>query len=590
MSRRGTTIWRLLGERPSRRLAKPAALTLVALGFGVGLLGLAGWFIASCAAAGLAAGSTFSFLFPSAGVQALAWARTLGRYGDRIATHEATLDLVGALRTGLFARALRLSRDRVAELRSSELLGRITVDSDAVESLLLRSSFPMLAAAAALIGAAGVFALLSWTLALVAVAGLTLTGGALIVLAHHQAGRPARRLVLARAEARRTLIETIDGLPELRSFGAEQRAAATVDRQLERFAESRRQLAGLTAGGQSAGFLLADLTLLAVVATGAGLLGTGRLPAPAFVAICLVAIAVSEPIAGLPAAVTARARARAASARLTELFPGSTPNTATAAVPCRPWPVSIAAEDHDIELALEPGDTVLLTGASGTGKSTLLRAVSGQPAPGVEVHLGRVDAASIDPEELAGRVTLVAQDAYVFDGTIRDNLKLAAPAAGERELWKALTAAALEGTVAAFPAGLDTPVGPGGQALSGGQRRRLSVAQGLLRRADVLLLDEPTEGLDASTAARLLAGVREFNRGAALVIALHDRQSLVLPWAPSARVELAAAPAVHTRSHGTGRAAVGPTSTNEGPPSSGPAPDRTTPGHDPAATSNGSST
>ncbi len=92
--------------------------------------------------------------------------------------------------------------------------------------------------------------------------------------------------------------------------------------------------------------------------------------------------------------------------------------------------------------------------------------------------------------------------------------------------------------MAAFSAGLDTWVGPGGAFLSGGQRRRLSVAQGLLRRADLLLLDEPTEGLDAANAARVLAGVREFDPGAELVIALHDRQSLALPWTPTARIEL----------------------------------------------------
>ena len=126
----------------------------------------------------------------------------------------------------------------------------------------------------------------------------------------------------------------------------------------------------------------------------------------------------------------------------------------------------------------------------------------------------------------------------MFDGTIRENLQLADERADEAELWAALSAAALGETIAAFPDQLDTPVGPGGTALSGGQRRRLSVAQGLLRRPDVLLLDEPTEGLDTATAARLLAGVRDFLPSALLIIALHDRQSPRLPWCPTARVGL----------------------------------------------------
>jgi ATP-binding cassette subfamily C protein CydC len=550
MSGGGLPIRQLLAEQPAgaatgRRLAKPAAMTVLAFAFGAGLLGLAGWFIASAAVAGLAVASTFSFLFPSAGVQALAWARTLSRYGERITTHEATLELVGSLRTSLFARALALPRDRVAELRSSELLGRITVDSDAVENLLLRSAFPILAAVAALITTAALFAWLSAVLAIVAVGGLALTAAILVGLAQHQAGRPAQTLVAARGDARQTLIETLDGLPELRSFGAERRAAAGVTRHLERYAESRRRLTRLAARGQSVGTLLADLTLLAVVATAAGLLGTGLLPVPAFVAVCLVAMAAFEPVVALPGAITARARARAASARLTELFPDAGPAAATHALHGRPTTIQIRLEHPDLEVELAAGDTVLLTGASGTGKSTILRAIGGQRAPGVHVSVAGVDAASIDPDELAERVTLGAQDAHVFDGTIRDNLELADPAAGERELWSALAAAALDDTVAAFPDGLDTPVGPGGAALSGGQRRRLSVAQSLLRRADVLLLDEPTEGLDTATAARLLAAVRAFDPSAALVIALHDRQSPALPWTPTARVELAPAAATH---------------------------------------------
>jgi ATP-binding cassette subfamily C protein CydC len=539
------TIRQLIDEQPAlrRRLLRPATMTVLAFLLGAGLLALAGWFIAASAVAGLAVVSTFSFLFPSAGVQALAWARTLGRYGERITTHQATLDLVASLRASLFARALRLPRERVAALRTSELLSRITVDSDAVENLLLRSLFPILAAIAALIATTVFFAILLPELAFVGAGGLIVTAGLVIGLARHQAGPPARGLIAARAKARRALIETIDGLPELRSFGAERRASDVVTKHLEQLAASRRQLSRLAALGQSAGTLFADLTLLVVLATAAGLFATRMLPAPAFVAVCLVTIAAFEPVSALSDAVTALARAGAASARLTELFPGTpVPAARLNVVPLQRWPIEIAFEDANFELSLQAGELILLTGASGSGKSTILRALAGQPAPGIDVLVGGIQAASIGPDTLAQRVTLVAQDSYVFDGTIRENLQLADAAAGEHELWAALAAAALEDTVAAFPAGLETPVGPGGSALSGGQRRRLSVAQGLLRHADVLLLDEPTEGLDSHNASRLLAGVRRFDPGAAVVIALHDRQSPTLPWRPTAHLELVRLP------------------------------------------------
>jgi ATP-binding cassette, subfamily C, bacterial CydC len=501
----------LLGDQlTARRLARPAAMTVVSFLVGAALLGLAGWFIAASAVAGLAVASTFSFLFPSAGVQALAWGRAASRYWERITTHDATLALGGSLRAKLFARALDLPRERVADLRSSDLLGRITVDSDAVENLLLRAAFPRLAAVAALLGAAVVFAQLSVPLAIVVAVGLTLTAGVVSRLAHHQVAARTQELVAARARARKALIEAVDGLPELRSYHAERRAVVEITAHVDELARSRRQLARVDAGTRSVGLLLADLTLLGVVSLGAGLLGGERLSAPWFVAACLVAIAAFEPVVALPAAVTARAKGRAASARLTEVFP-ATPPAEIGSTPASS--LTANAIEH-----LTPGSTVLLTGASGSGKSTLLRQITSE----CPTHM----------------VAMVAQDAYVFDGTVRENLQLAAAHATDEDLWDALRGAALEDAVAEFPAGLDTPVGPGGEMLSGGQRRRLGVAMGLLRRTSVLLLDEPTEGLDASTAARLLCGVRAHNASTAIVIALHDRQSLDTPWTPTARIEL----------------------------------------------------
>ena len=169
-----------------------------------------------------------------------------------------------------------------------------------------------------------------------------------------------------------------------------------------------------------------------------------------------------------------------------------------------------------------PGDRIAITGPSGAGKTTLLeRLLALRPCPPGTIALGGEDLAQLDPAVARAAFAHAPQDAALIAGTVADNLRLAAPDASDDALWEALRDAALDERIRAAPAGLNAWLGDNGERLSGGERRRLSLARALLRPAPWLLLDEPTEGLDAGTEAlvldRLAARLDRTGQGVVLV-------------------------------------------------------------------------
>ena len=157
---------------------------------------------------------------------------------------------------------------------------------------------------------------------------------------------------------------------------------------------------------------------------------------------------------------------------------------------------------RDLDLTLEAGTVLTLVGSSGSGKSTLFNLLMGFGSP----QRGRIlvngqDLALLDVASWRQHIGWVSQRAHVFQGSLRDNLLIAAPAADESRLQRALQAAALQSVLVRLPQGLDTPLGEHGHGLSGGERQRLALARAWLRDAPLLLLDEPTQHLDNATAA-----------------------------------------------------------------------------------------
>jgi ATP-binding cassette subfamily C protein CydC len=524
-----------------RGLAAGLALAVLAAAASAALMGLAGWLIVRSAQTGLSVTSTFSWIFPAAGVEALAVVRTAARYGERLTTHEATLQLLARLRARVFASATRMAPRRLHRFHSGDLLDRVQADIDSLDRVVLAVAVP--AVAAAIVGAAGLAVLALIRPAFAAVTGLAL---AVALAGDLVAGRRGRRaggeLARARAAARTRLVEVLDGRMEIATYGAGSRALAELGERFRATDAPRRRWSAREGAGQLGTDLAAAVAVAAVLANGAGL---GARPlSPAILAFAALLTMTMFEVAGSLAAVgPAAGQALAAWRRLNEMTglgtatrPGTRAEPGDLAVP-RPRSPESGWARGDItirgliagmgdepalwigQLGLPGGGLTVLTGASGAGKSTLLRVLAGalQPMAG-SVRVGGTDPHGLGYEDLVAGVAFMEQDSQLLSGTVAENLRLARQDATVDELRAAMRVAVLAGHVE-----LTAHLGPGGEGLSGGQRRRLGVAQAYLRYPGLLLLDEPTEGLDHDTARALLGNLRSALPGTTIIAAVHDR-------------------------------------------------------------------
>jgi thiol reductant ABC exporter CydC subunit len=262
----------------------------------------------------------------------------------------------------------------------------------------------------------------------------------------------------------------------------------------------------------------------------------GTLSGVALAVVVLTPLAVFELVSGLAPAAQQVPRVRAAARRVFDVIDAPDPVSEPAAPAPLPSPPVVVTADHvtaawgpqlpavltDVDLRLEPAEHVGLTGPSGSGKSTLamllLRFLD--PRDGV-LALGGVPYPSLASDDVRRVVGYLAQDAHVFDTTVRENVLLARRDATDEELWDALARARLADTVRALPDGIETRVGEHGGRLSGGERQRLALARVLLAPVDVIVLDEPTEHLDEQTAVGLLDDLLATQHGRAVLLITH---------------------------------------------------------------------
>ena len=511
-------IRRILAEpgTPYGRLALAGLLGLAAAAATIGLLAGSGYVVGRAASRpGL--GALAGIL---AGVEVLAFSRGPLRYAERLVGHDATLRALARWRVWLYDCLTPRVPAALSGWRSGDLLTRAIDDVDTLQDLYLRTLLPLVIAAGSAVLGLVVVGLELPVAAIALGAPLAVACTVPTVLAWRSAsGDDAAELGGALTAQ---VVDALHGAPDLLAFGADGAMLERLEKLSNEAAMIDRRQAAASALATLLTQLCAGSAVLAVLAVAVSAVHAHHLD-PVMVAVLpLAALATFEPIPGIALAAT-RARAVGAAARrllALEAVPvpvhdpavpahvgAGTPEISFAQASLRYAPDLPRALDGVVVL-VAPGARVAVTGSSGAGKSSLVNALLRfWPLEGGALTLGGVAVDRLLQSDVRATCALVDQKAHLFAGTVRSNVTLGRPEATEEQVAAALDAAQLSGWIATLPSGLETPVGEEGVAVSGGERRRLAVARALLAGGPVLLLDEPTAGLDAALADRLITDV-----------------------------------------------------------------------------------
>lgn len=492
-------------------------LAFVTLCASIGLLTLSGWFLSAAAVAGLTiARETFNYMLPGAFVRGFAMGRTAGRWGERVVSHNATFKLLTDLRIFFFEKLAPMIPGRVSNLRDADLLNRLVADIDAMDHVYLRLISPV---TVGVLGIAALTALLCWfdmTL------GLTL-GGVLLVLLlvwpvmfYKLGKRNGAELTQHKAEMRVATLDWLQGYSELTIFGAESRYRDAIYAAQEKLLANQKVNASFT-GLASALLLLANgwtlVLMLWLAADGVN----GQAPDPMIALVVFATMASVELLMPIAGAFQHLGQTLTSARRLNEIilsepdvkFPNEeTRHSGQFDITFEHLTFNYSGGEQpalkDVSLTIPAGHKVAIVGQTGSGKSTLIQLLCRYwDAQQGDIRIAGTRLQEWKESDLRAAISVVSQRVDILNGSLRDNLSMAKPHADDSELSAMLERVGL-GKLLEAP-GLDTWLGDGGRQLSGGEKRRIGIARALLHDGPILLLDEPTEGLDKQTEQQIMA-------------------------------------------------------------------------------------
>ena len=507
--------------------------TFLTVFMNVGLLTVSSWLLASAA---LQPGLTYLSL-AIVGVRFFGVSRAVCRYFERYTSHRMAFQGLYGLRLWFYAHLEPLAPAILKRFGAGDMLGRIMGDIEVLQFFYLRTLIPPVAAfAMTALVAYGASTIDDSLVMPILMAALVLGGVVpLVVYAHNK--QSLRAIGTQQGDYKALLSDTMDSLEDVISYGNENLVYKRIQ-QMMRHVDGHK---GTIDRGMNLGNTLflggVQLTVVVVAIMAANAL-TG---AWASVMVAVAAIGTQawfEALQPMIAAVHHGAESKVATSRLIALANEPLP----VVEPLEPKPfnpnrditftnVSFGYDDahtiyENLRLDIKQGQSIAIVGASGSGKTTLFNMLERLYDYNGSIHVGDVELKDISMDTWRNALGTITQDTYIFHASFGDNIRLARPEATADELEQAIHRASLQNVVDKLSDGIHTIVGSGGHGLSGGERQRVALARLFLRNPQIVLLDEPLEGLDQVTRKALHRDLMHYVEGKTCLYITHQLEGL----------------------------------------------------------------